>query len=95
MTLVNDLQQSIAKLTAENKALLQIQQEDTNDGSSGGGGGGTDVALDQLQTKLEAAEKESFRKDEEIETLNEKVNYLRNLLVKMEKGFVCLCVLIL
>ena len=42
----------------------------------------------ELHVKLELLEKENLKKDEEIETLNERVNYLRNLLVKMEKGSV-------
>ena len=53
------------------------------------GVGAKDLAVVRnLEVKLEALTKANERKDEEIENLNEKVNYLRNLLVKMENRLV-------
>ena len=87
MDLVNELQQSIDKLTAENKAFSKQLEETTNNKEDGDNSSDSDAASKELQAKLVSLEKENSRKDKEIETLNEKVNYLRNLLVKMEKRF--------
>ena len=66
----------------------RLEETKEDDGSSSSSDMDNNGSSKELHVKLELLEKENLKKDEEIETLNERVNYLRNLLVKMEKGSV-------